>query len=60
MRRIDGRWVFSADIDTRRVACDICGTQYLTETKISAELTHQNYRRYEKPIDAPEQLHLFD
>lgn len=43
MRRfVGGKFVFSNDVDTRKVICSECSKVYYTETKITHELDYDD------------------
>lgn len=46
----DGRFFVNDNIDSRFVVCVLCGSRYLTETRIAHEIVYKNYKPYTKNI----------
>ncbi len=60
-RYVGGKWIYSANIDTRKVYCAECGQIYYTET-IKSHIIEFDKKRMKKKIKSLkiEQTGLFD
>ncbi len=60
-RMNQGKYKHNDNVDSREVLCRDCGTRYITETKVAAEIKFKNFKVYTKENDGGEYVYnLFE